>query len=100
MKGTKAPEVPNLMKNHISLLTILQNKLMHDGRKGPAEKLFFKTLKELNRHNYKEPGASLFYKALECLKPTLGIAIRRVGRNYYNVPVPLKPAQQYKLAFQ
>ena len=73
---------------------------MHNGRKGAAEKIFFNTLRELNRYNQKEEGATFFYQVLECLKPTLGTSIRRVGRNYYNVPVPLRAPQQYKLAFQ
>jgi small subunit ribosomal protein S7 len=87
-------------KNNTPLLSILQNKLMHDGRKGPAEKIFFKTLVELNRYTKGGTGYKLFYVALESLKPTLITVVRRVGRNYYHVPVPLHGPRQYKLAFQ
>jgi ribosomal protein S7 len=73
---------------------------MHDGRKGQAEKLFLKTMRELNRYSGDGTGYTLFYIALERLKPVLGTIVRRVGRNYYNVPIPLKKAQQYRLAFQ
>jgi hypothetical protein len=82
------------------LLIILQNKLIYDGRKGAAEKVFFRTMQELNRHNKNGSGYALFYTALEHLKPVLITVVRRVGRNYYNVPVPLKGMRQYKVAFQ
>ena len=82
------------------LLTILQNKLMYDGRKGPAEKMFLKFLKELNYSGKKGAGYRLFYIALDRLKPSVGTVVRRVGRNYYQIPIPLKRTQQYKLAFQ
>jgi ribosomal protein S7 len=83
-----------------SLLITLQNKLMHDGRKGPAEKVFLATLKELNRYSKGGSATTLFYTALDRLKPALITVVRRVGRNYYNVPVPLEGPKQYKIAFQ
>jgi hypothetical protein len=82
------------------LLILLQNKLMHDGRKGPAEKVFWKTIRELNRFSPKGSGYALFYIALDRLKPALATVIRRVGRNYYQVPVPIQSPRQYKMAFQ
>jgi hypothetical protein len=83
-----------------SLLITLQNKLMHDGRKGPAEKVFLATLKELNHYSKGGSATTLFYTALDRLKPALITVVRRVGRNYYNIPVPLEGPKQYKIAFQ
>jgi ribosomal protein S7 len=88
------------LKGNVPLLLILQNKLMHAGRKGIAEKIFLKVMKELNHYDPEGDGFKLFYVALERLKPALTTVIRRVGRNYYFVPVPLKATQQYKMAFQ
>lgn len=88
------------LKGNVPLLLILQNKLMHDGGKGMAEKMFLKVIKELNHYDPEGNGFKLFYVALERLKPALTTVIRRVGRNYYSVPVPLKATQQYKMAFQ
>ena len=87
-------------KDHTPLLKILQNKFMRDGRKGPAEKLYFKTLRELNRYSTTGSGFALFYLALERLKPALVTVGRRVGRNNYQVPVPVQSPRQYKMAFQ
>jgi|ERR1700712_4766063 hypothetical protein len=92
--------VQTYRKDHTPLLKILQNKFMHDGRKGPAEKLYFKTLRELNRYSKTGSGFALFYLALERLKPALATVVRRVGRNYYHVPVPVQSPLQYKMAFQ
>jgi hypothetical protein len=88
------------LKGNVPLLLILQNKLMHDGRKGMAEKILHKVMKELNNYDPEGNGFKLLYVALERLKPALTTVIRRVGRNYYSVPVPLKATQQYKMAFQ
>ena len=88
------------LKGTVPLLLILQNKLMHGGRKGRAEKIFLKVMKELNHYDPEGNGFKLFYMALERLKPALTTVLRRVGRNYYSVPVPLKATQQYKMAFQ
>jgi ribosomal protein S7 len=93
-------ENPVSLKNNTPLLNILQNKLMHDGRKGAAEKIVLNIIKELNRYNKKGAGQRLLYAALETLKPTLITVVRRVGRNYYQVPVPLQGPRQYKFAFQ
>jgi small subunit ribosomal protein S7 len=73
---------------------------MHDGRKGVAEKVFWKTLAELNRYSKDGSGYALFYTALDRLKPALITVVRRVGRNYYNVPVPIQGPRQYRIAFQ
>ena len=88
------------LKGTVPLLLILQNKLMHDGRKGMAGKIFLKVVSELNHYDPAGNGFKLFYVALERLKPALTTVMRRVGRNYYSVPVPLKATQQYKMAFQ
>jgi small subunit ribosomal protein S7 len=82
------------------LLLILQNKLMRDGRKSMAERVFFQLVKELNQYTDLGSGHQLFYYALEQLKPTLITVTRRVGRNYYQVPVLARKRQQYKIAFQ
>ncbi len=88
----------DLFHNSI-LLTTLQNKLMRDGKKGQAEKLFLQTLKELNRYSQGQ-SATLIHTALERLKPSLITVLRRVGRNYYNVPVPVNGVKQYKIALR
>jgi hypothetical protein len=103
--GRQQVRAPRIKKRkslpyNASLLITLQNKLMYDGRKGPAEKVFLKTLKELNRYSKRGSAAALFYTALDRLKPALATVVRRVGRNYYNVPVPLEGPKQYKIAFK
>ena len=92
-KGIKRNELIGMKvspQGPIPLLTILQNKLMRDGRKGPAEKVFFKALRELNEYSNEKSGVTLFYTSLERLKPAVTTVIHRVGRNYYQVPVLTK----------
>jgi ribosomal protein S7 len=72
---------------------------MRDGRKGQAERLFLAIMIHINRYGKGQAGI-LFCTALEKLRPTLSTVTRRIGRNYYQVPVPLDPMRQYKMAFQ
>ena len=81
-----------------SLLAKLQNKLMRSGKKAQAERMFLATMVHLNCYGEGQAGI-LFCNALERLRPALGTVTRRVGRNYYQVPVPLDRMRQYKMAF-
>src|ERR1700739_4006192 len=78
------------LKGNVPLLLKLQNKLMYDGRKGVAEKIFLKVVKELNQYAPQRNGSKLFYIALERLKPTLTTVMPRLGRNYFFFLLPLK----------
>jgi small subunit ribosomal protein S7 len=71
----------------------LTNKLMKNGKKGRAEKQMLDFLTNLNQICRGHPHL-IFHEVMEQLKPVLTTVVRRVGRRYYQVPVPVKALRQ------
>ena len=65
------------------------NRLMYDGKKGAAEKIFYGALEVL-----------AFEKALENVKPHLEVKARRVGGATYQVPMEVRPDRQVSLSIR
>jgi len=76
------------------------NKMMIQGRKGTAQKLFYGALKELEGKIPGEEPMGVFKKALENCKPSLEVRSRRVGGATYQVPVDVRPTRRLALAMR
>ena len=74
------------------------NRLMYDGKKGAAEKIFYGALEVLAE----KTGEALraFEKALENVKPHLEVKARRVGGATYQVPMEVRPDRQVSLSIR
>jgi len=70
---------------------------MKAGKKGKAEQIVTRFLIDLNQICLGNPHV-IFHEVLENLKPALTVVTRRVGRRYYQVPVPVKTLRQYTIA--
>jgi small subunit ribosomal protein S7 len=75
----------------------LLGKLTKNGKKAQAEKVIKALLTEINQICRGNPHV-IFHEVLENLRPALTIVVRRVGRRFYQVPVPLKTLRQYTIA--
>lgn len=73
------------------------NKLMWDGKKSVAEKIFYKSL-DVVQEKSGEEGLKAFKQALDNLKPVLEVRSRRVGGSNYQVPVEVRPDRKISLA--
>jgi small subunit ribosomal protein S7 len=73
------------------------NRLMYDGKKGVAEKIFYAALEQLGEKTGEEPIRA-FEKALENVKPHLEVKARRVGGATYQVPMDVRPDRQVSLS--
>ena len=69
------------------------NRLMYDGKKGAAEKIFYGALEVLAEKTGEE-ALRAFEKALENVKP------RRVGGATYQVPMEVRPDRQVSLSIR
>ena len=69
------------------------NRLMYDGKKGAAEKIFYGALEVLAEK-------TAFEKALENVKPHLEVKARRVGGATYQVPMEVRPDRQVSLSIR
>lgn len=78
-------------------ITKFVNKLMWEGKKSVAEKIFYKSL-DIVKEKTGEDGLKVFKQALENLKPVLEVRSRRVGGSNYQVPVEVRPERKLSLA--
>jgi len=75
------------------------NHLMIDGKKTKAESLFEKSLLYIKEKENKNP-ITVFFEALDSLKPCVEVrSVRRGGANY-QIPVPLKEKRGISLAMK
>jgi small subunit ribosomal protein S7 len=75
------------------------NRLMLDGKKSTAEKIFYKALDVLAEKT-SEDAIRAFEKAIENVKPHLEVKSRRVGGATYQVPVEVRPDRQVSLSIR
>ncbi len=73
------------------------NRLMYDGKKGVAEKIFYAALEQLGEKTSEDPLRA-FEKALDNVKPHLEVKARRVGGATYQVPMDVRPDRQISLS--
>ena len=81
------------------VITKFINKLMWDGKKSVAEKIFYNALKIIDEKGEKK-GIEVFEEAIENVKPLLEVKSRRVGGATYQVPVEVRPVRQQSLAIR
>lgn len=81
------------------LVTKFVNRLMYDGKKGAAEKIFYSSLETLGEKTGEEPMRA-FEKALDNVKPHLEVKARRVGGATYQVPVEVRADRRQALAIR
>jgi small subunit ribosomal protein S7 len=74
------------------------NRLMWNGKKSVAERMFYNCLDILQEKSNGEEGIKVFKKALDNVKPTIEVRSRRVGGANYQVPSEVRPERKNALA--
>lgn len=75
------------------------NRLMYDGKKGTAEKIFYSAIQQLAEKTSEDP-IKAFEKAIDNVKPFMEVKSRRVGGATYQVPMDVRPDRQISLAIR
>ncbi|MGM0507877.1 MAG: 30S ribosomal protein S7 [Fusobacteriota bacterium] len=81
------------------VVTKFINRMMLDGKKGLAERIFYGALDIVDSKNEKK-GIDVFMEALENVKPALEVKSRRLGGATYQVPVEVRPERSQMLAIR
>lgn len=81
------------------LITRFINKLMKDGKRGTAERIFYGAMELVQERTGKEPN-EVFEVALKNVSPMLEVKARRVGGATYQVPMEVSPDRQQMLAIR
>lgn len=75
------------------------NKIMWDGKKSLAEKIFYSAM-DIVKEKTGENPLDVFEKALENVMPVLEVRSRRVGGANYQVPVEVRPERRRTLGLR
>ncbi len=76
------------------------NKMMIQGRKATAQKLFYGALDEIKTKVQAEEPIAVVKKAIENVKPSIEVRSRRVGGATYQVPTDVRPTRRLSLAMR
>lgn len=83
------------------LATKIINKLMQDGKKTTAQRIFYDALDMASKKLPDvEDQAEIFSKAIENIRPTVEVRSKRVGGANYQVPREVKRNRQQSLAIR
>jgi small subunit ribosomal protein S7 len=75
------------------------NRLMLDGKKSTAERIFYGALELMEKKNG-QPALELFERAIKNVMPVIEVRPRRVGGSTYQVPVEVRPERRTALALR
>ncbi len=80
-------------------VTKFVNRLMRDGGKSVAERVFYDSM-DLIEQRTGQPGVQVFKQALNNVKPAVEVKSRRVGGATYQVPIEVRPDRRTALAMR
>ncbi len=89
---------PDLVYGDV-VVTAFINKIMRDGKKNLAARIFYDACKIIQERTGQEP-LKVFKAAVENTKPRMETRSRRVGGSNYQVPVEVSPRRQQSLALR
>ncbi len=75
------------------------NKLMKDGKKSVAERIFYDAMDIVTERTGQDP-VTVFNRAMANVRPQLKVKSRRVGGSTYQVPMEVRPHEKDSLAIR
>jgi small subunit ribosomal protein S7 len=94
----KREVAPDIKYNSV-LVSRFVNKLMKDGKKSTAQRIFYDAL-DIIEGRAKRPGLEVFEQAVKNATPIIEVKPRRVGGATYQVPVEVRSERQLSLAIR
>ncbi|MFN3728270.1 MAG: 30S ribosomal protein S7 [Fimbriimonadaceae bacterium] len=84
---------------HSELVQRFVNRMMIDGKKTVAERIFYGAMKQAEEKTG-EPAINVFEKAVNNVMPVVEVRPRRVGGQTYQVPMDVRPERRRALAIR
>jgi small subunit ribosomal protein S7 len=97
-KPTEAYLSPDQRFNSM-LATKIINKIMLDGKKSTAERIFYEAVDSCAQKLGVDAG-EVFVQAIDNIRPRIEVRSKRVGGATYQVPMEVKPRRQQSLAIR
>jgi small subunit ribosomal protein S7 len=82
------------------LVSKFVNCLMVNGKKSPAQKVFYDAMDIISKKVKDVQPLEVFETAVNKVKPLLEVRSKRIGGASYQVPMQVKPKRQQSLAFR
>ncbi len=98
-RGVKKREVTPDPRYRDVLVQKFINRMMYQGKKSLAEKIFYQSMEEIEQRAKEDP-LKVFKKAIENVKPVIEVKSRRVGGATYQVPVEVRSDRRTSLAIR
>ncbi len=95
---TRRRAAPDPIYNNVTVARFI-NKLMYDGKKTLAQRIFYNALKIVEEKTGKDP-ISVFEQAVKNVMPVLEVKPRRVGGATYQVPIEVRSERRLSLAMR
>lgn len=102
MSRKKTPKKQLILPDAIynsKIASMLINKILMNGKKNLAEKIFYTSMKNIKDYNKLDPLETL-KKAIKNITPTIEIKTRRIGGAIFQVPTEIKPTRGNSLALK
>jgi small subunit ribosomal protein S7 len=96
--AVKRPTIPDPIYGS-ELMTRFINRMMVDGKKVTAEKIFYGAM-AICEQKSGTPALEVFEKALSNVMPAVEVRPRRVGGQTYQVPMEVRPDRRRTLALR
>jgi ribosomal protein S7, bacterial/organelle len=90
--------MPDPIYNRV-IVTRFISRLMLDGKKSVAEKIFYGALDQIESKTGR-PGIEVFEEALKKVMPAVEVKPRRVGGATYQVPTEVRPERRMSLGIR
>ncbi len=97
-RAVKRDVLPDPIYNS-KVVTKLINQIMHDGKRGTAEKILYEAFDTIKEKAKQDP-MDVFNKAIENIKPALEVKSRRVGGSNVQVPLEVSDTRSQALALR
>ena len=97
-RAVKRDVLPDPLYNS-KIVTKLINAIMHEGKKGIAQKILYSAF-IMVKEETKQEAMEVFNKALVNIKPALEVKSRRVGGANYQVPVEVNDDRSQALGLR
>jgi len=81
------------------VVTKLINQVMHDGKRGVAQKAVYEAFDMIREKTGREPG-EVFEQAINNIMPVLEVKARRVGGATYQVPIEIRTERRQTLGLR
>jgi small subunit ribosomal protein S7 len=95
---TPRPITPDPVYNSVLAQRFI-NRLMVDGKKSVAERIFYAAMAQLEKRANRPP-LEVFEAAIRNIMPVIEVRPRRVGGSTYQVPVEVRAERKYALALR